>query len=140
MTPEEGVRAYVDLQGGDPAKGVMLSIHWRTFNWRTFNLAPHLWEEPAEGSVTAARAAGAIVTVPRPGQPFEPARGLPLELWWRAVAARPSTDVPARAGEAVGGEGEGKSLAPDGPVAPAGPDGPAGTNGGADPAVPLQQA
>ncbi|MDX3098591.1 MBL fold metallo-hydrolase [Streptomyces sp. ME01-24h] len=76
MTPEEGVRAHQDLRGE-----VMLPIHWGTFN-----LAPHPWEEPAEGTVTAALAAGARVAVPRPGEPFEPAAGLPLDPWWRAIA------------------------------------------------------
>ncbi|MEU5052575.1 MBL fold metallo-hydrolase [Streptomyces sp. NPDC021096] len=85
MTPEEGMRAHLDLQGGDAAAGVMLPIHWGTFN-----LAPHPWDEPAEGTVTAARRTGARVVAPRPGQPFEPGVGLPLELWWRAVAARPA--------------------------------------------------
>ncbi|MEV4740925.1 MBL fold metallo-hydrolase [Streptomyces sp. NPDC049555] len=85
MTPREGVRAHTDLQGGDASAGVMLPIHWGTFN-----LAPHPWEEPAEDSVTAARDAGARLVVPRPGQPFEPAVGLPFDPWWRAVAARPA--------------------------------------------------
>jgi L-ascorbate metabolism protein UlaG (beta-lactamase superfamily) len=76
MTPEEGVRAHQDLRGA-----LMLPIHWGTFN-----LAPHPWEEPAEGTVAAARAMGARVAVPRPGEPFEPAAGLPLDPWWRAIA------------------------------------------------------
>ncbi|MFC0598639.1 MBL fold metallo-hydrolase [Streptomyces palmae] len=81
MEPAEGLRAHADLQGGTPT-GIMLPIHWGTFN-----LAPHPWEEPAEGSVSAAEAIGATVVMPRPGQPFEPAKGLPLDRWWRAVAA-----------------------------------------------------
>ncbi|GHG47696.1 hypothetical protein [Streptomyces griseocarneus] len=44
-------------------------------------------EEPAERTLTAAQHTGARVVAPRPGQPFEPAVGLPLEPWWRAVAA-----------------------------------------------------
>lgn len=31
MTPEEGMRAHLDLQGGEP-RGVLLPIHWGTFN------------------------------------------------------------------------------------------------------------
>lgn len=81
MTPEEGVRAHRDLRGE-----VMLPIHWGTFN-----LAPHPWEEPAEGTVTAALAVGSRVAVPRPGEPFEPAAGLPLDPWWRAIAHGAST-------------------------------------------------
>ena len=61
------MRAHLDLQGGAPA-GIMLPIHWGTFN-----LALHPWEEPAEGTVAAARQAGAPLAVPRPGEPFEPA-------------------------------------------------------------------
>ncbi|MDH6706830.1 L-ascorbate metabolism protein UlaG (beta-lactamase superfamily) [Kitasatospora sp. MAA19] len=79
MTPEEGVRAHLDL-GGD----LLLPIHWCTFN-----LAPHPWEEPAERVVTAAQALGARLVVPRPGKPFEPADPPALRLWWRAVAATP---------------------------------------------------
>ncbi|MER7974951.1 MBL fold metallo-hydrolase, partial [Streptomyces sp. NPDC096080] len=52
MTPEEGMRAHLDLQGGEP-RGVMLPIHWGTFN-----LAPHPWAEPGEGTLAAARATG----------------------------------------------------------------------------------
>ncbi|MEU7167739.1 MBL fold metallo-hydrolase [Streptomyces morookaense] len=84
MTPEEGVRAHADLQRGAPEVGVLLPIHWGTFN-----LAPHPWAEPAECTMFAAHAAGAAAVIPRPGQPFEPAVGLPLEPWWRDVARLP---------------------------------------------------
>ncbi|MER5639431.1 MBL fold metallo-hydrolase [Kitasatospora sp. NPDC002227] len=79
MTPEEGVRAHLDLDGR-----VMLPVHWATFN-----LAPHPWEEPAERSLAAAQALAAELAVPRPGLPFEPAHPPALQLWWRAVAATP---------------------------------------------------
>lgn len=85
MTPAEGMRAHLDLQGGQ-ASGVMLPIHWGTFN-----LAPHPWAEPGEGTVAAAAGAGAALALPRPGEPFEPtAEGVPAEPWWRAVATAPS--------------------------------------------------
>ncbi|MFJ8130124.1 MBL fold metallo-hydrolase [Streptomyces hydrogenans] len=80
MTPEEGVRAHLDLQGGGPA-GVLLPIHWGTFN-----LAPHPWAEPGEWTRDAAAAAGQAVALPRPGQPFEPAGKLPVDAWWRGVS------------------------------------------------------
>jgi L-ascorbate metabolism protein UlaG (beta-lactamase superfamily) len=83
MTPQEGMRTHLDLQGGTPS-GVMMPIHWGTFT-----LAPHPWEEPAEGTLAAAAEAGAEIAVPRPGQPFEPANGLPLDPWWREVASPP---------------------------------------------------
>ncbi|WP_175607639.1 MBL fold metallo-hydrolase [Peterkaempfera bronchialis] len=88
MTPEEGMRAHADLSGGVPS-GVLLPIHWGTFN-----LAPHPWEEPAERTLAAAAAAGAEVAVPPPGLPFEPAGELPVHPWWRGVAA-PSGVAPA---------------------------------------------
>ncbi len=81
MTPEEGLRTHLDLSGGAPA-GTLLPIHWGTFN-----LAPHPWEEPAERTAAAARAAGAKYAVPPPGLPFEPAGEVPVEPWWRAIAA-----------------------------------------------------
>ncbi|MEU2184284.1 MBL fold metallo-hydrolase, partial [Streptomyces thermolilacinus] len=80
MTPAEGMRAHLDLQGGDPS-GVMLPIHWATFN-----LAPHPWDEPGEWTLDAADAAGQAVAVPVPGEPFEPAGALPTRPWWRPVA------------------------------------------------------
>lgn len=84
MTPAEGMRAHLDLQGGTPS-GVMLPIHWGTFN-----LAPHPWAEPGEGTVSAAKDAGARIALPRPGEPFEPtAETVPSAPWWRGVATVP---------------------------------------------------
>ncbi|MFI6370579.1 MBL fold metallo-hydrolase [Streptomyces sp. NPDC050546] len=94
MTPEEGMRAHLDLQGG-PEHGPMLPIHWATFN-----LATHPWADPGEGTVAAARAVGARVALPRPGEPFEPtAETVPSEPWWRGVALAPAGGFPA--GEAL---------------------------------------
>lgn len=80
MTPEEGVRAHLDLQGSTP-HGVLLPIHWGTFN-----LAPHPWAEPGEWTKDAAEEAGQAVALPRPGEPFEPSGALPVDPWWRAVS------------------------------------------------------
>ncbi|MFI6938215.1 MBL fold metallo-hydrolase [Streptomyces sp. NPDC050418] len=87
MRPDEGVRAHLDLQGG--AHGVLLPIHWGTFN-----LAPHPWEEPGEGTLAAAREAGVSVALPHPGLPFEPAGPLPVDPWWRTVAAQATATAP----------------------------------------------
>lgn len=85
MTPAEGMRAHLDLQGGLP-KGVMLPIHWGTFN-----LAPHAWADPGEGTVAAAVESRAPIALPRPGEPFEPGTGsVPMTAWWRAVAEAPA--------------------------------------------------
>lgn len=80
MTPEEGMRAHLDLQGGQP-HGAMLPIHWGTFN-----LALHPWAEPGEWTAAAAEAVGQAVALPIPGQPFEPAGELPGRPWWRDVS------------------------------------------------------
>ncbi|MFF7147401.1 MBL fold metallo-hydrolase [Streptomyces griseoaurantiacus] len=85
MTPEEGVDAHVDLQNGDAAAGVLLPIHWGTFN-----LAPHPWAEPGERTMWAARRAGARMVAPRPGEPFEPAAVGAVVPWWREVARTPA--------------------------------------------------
>ncbi|MER7758454.1 MBL fold metallo-hydrolase [Streptomyces sp. NPDC097619] len=77
MTPAEGMRAHLDLQGGTP-HGIFLPIHWGTFN-----LAPHPWAEPAEWSLDAAGDADQPVALPLPGAPFEPAGPLPTDPWWR---------------------------------------------------------
>ncbi|MGW7364420.1 MBL fold metallo-hydrolase [Streptomyces sp. NPDC054841] len=98
MTPAEGMNAHLDLQGGRPS-GVMLPIHWATFN-----LAIHPWEEPGEGTITAAAEAGQRIALPRPGEPFEPtAELIPAAPWWRAVAHAPvaGTAVPAAAAEGL---------------------------------------
>ncbi|WP_051941606.1 MBL fold metallo-hydrolase [Phaeacidiphilus oryzae] len=82
MTPEEGVRAHLDL-GGE----LMLPIHWATFN-----LAPHPWDEPAERTLAAAASAGVTLALPRVGAPFEPAKAPAPEPWWRAIAAPSPTE------------------------------------------------
>lgn len=81
MTPDEGIQAQLDLQGGKP-HGVMVPIHWGTFN-----LAVHPWAEPGEWTKDAAEEAEQPAAFPQPGEPFEPAGTLPLDPWWRAVAA-----------------------------------------------------
>jgi L-ascorbate metabolism protein UlaG (beta-lactamase superfamily) len=83
MTPDEGLRAHLDLQGGEP-RGALLPIHWGTFN-----LAMHHWAEPAERTMLAAHNAGQVCATPRVGQPFEPAHTTPADPWWRAVAVTP---------------------------------------------------
>ncbi|MEV8540290.1 MBL fold metallo-hydrolase [Streptomyces sp. NPDC051572] len=77
MTPEEGMRAHLDLQGGQP-HGVLLPIHWGTFN-----LALHPWAEPGEWTADEGEAAGQAVATPRPGEPFEPGGDLTTDPWWR---------------------------------------------------------
>ncbi|MFI8521010.1 MBL fold metallo-hydrolase [Streptomyces sp. NPDC085481] len=80
MSPAQGVQAHLDLQGGTSA-GVLLPIHWATFN-----LAPHAWAEPGEWTKYEAEEVGQAVAFPRPGQPFEPGGKLPSDPWWRGVS------------------------------------------------------
>ncbi|WP_030813589.1 MBL fold metallo-hydrolase [Streptomyces sp. NRRL S-337] len=89
MDPAQGVRSHLDLQGGAPT-GVMLPIHWGTFN-----LAPHPWAEPAEWTLSAGRKAGVTTVHPRPGEPFEPADPPAGYPWWRAIAVPPVHGWPA---------------------------------------------
>jgi L-ascorbate metabolism protein UlaG (beta-lactamase superfamily) len=84
MTPAEGVRTHLDLSGGS-AHGVMLPIHWATFN-----LAPHPWSDPGEGTLDAAHRAGVQAVTPLVGQPFEPADPPTAYPWWREVAVTPT--------------------------------------------------
>lgn len=89
MNPEQGVLSHLDLQGGTPG-GVLLPIHWGTFN-----LALHPWAEPADWTLTAARKAGVSTVHPRPGEPFEPADPPAVYPWWRAIAVPPAHGWPA---------------------------------------------
>ncbi|OEV06890.1 MBL fold metallo-hydrolase, partial [Streptomyces nanshensis] len=76
MTPEDGLRAHLDLTG---TAGAMLPIHWGTFN-----LAPHPWAEPGERVLAAAADVGVRAALPVPGGSFEPsAPALPGSPWWR---------------------------------------------------------
>ncbi|NJP44312.1 MBL fold metallo-hydrolase [Actinacidiphila epipremni] len=115
MTPAEGMQAHVDLSGGTP-RGVMLPIHWGTFN-----LAQHTWADPAEGTVAAARKAGARIATPRVGAPFEPAEPQPDDWWWREAALVPPGGWPAHPEPVPAG------AAPAGPAADPVRPGPAPT-------------
>ncbi|MFJ8107804.1 MBL fold metallo-hydrolase [Streptomyces sp. NPDC096132] len=91
MSPVQGVQSHLDLQQGEPG-GVLLPIHWGTFN-----LAFHPWAEPGEWTKAAADAVGQAVALPVPGQPFEPAGVLPVEPWWRGVGFVPDREWPVPA-------------------------------------------
>lgn len=93
LGPEHALEALA-LLGGAP----FLPIHWGTFA-----LAMHAWDEPAEVLLQSAPRANAPLLMPRLGEPVEPARGVPLEPWWRCAdragsgrrrAAMPPVAVP----------------------------------------------
>ncbi|WP_067865646.1 MBL fold metallo-hydrolase [Nocardia shimofusensis] len=80
MNPEEAVRAHGDLCLGDAGHGVLVPIHWATFN-----LALHGWSEPVRRLVEAARAAGTAIAVPKPGERVDPALPAQADPWWKNV-------------------------------------------------------
>ncbi|MFF0533533.1 MBL fold metallo-hydrolase [Nocardia amikacinitolerans] len=80
MNPEEAVRAHADLCVGDAGHGLLVPIHWATFN-----LAFHGWSEPVHRMVDAAKEAGTSVAVPMPGQRLLPHALPPGDSWWENV-------------------------------------------------------
>ena len=86
------MRAHGDLGGG-----VLLPIHWATFN-----LAFHRWAEPLQRLLVAAERTGAQVVVPRPGQRIDVLDPPRLEDWWTAVgSADPGAQPDGGVGSAV---------------------------------------
>ena len=83
MDPEEAVRAHGDLGGG-----VLVPIHWATFN-----LAFHRWAEPVQRLLAAAAERDVRVVVPRPGERVDVLAPPPLRDWWTAVGS--ADDHPA---------------------------------------------
>lgn len=77
LTPEETVRVHGDLGGG-----LLLPVHWATFN-----LAFHPWAEPVHRLLAAAARAGAPVVVPRPGTRVDVLDPPDVEDWWTAVGS-----------------------------------------------------
>jgi len=73
MSPEEAVRAHVDLGGK-----LMLPVHWGTFN-----LAFHAWNAPADEALAAAEALHVAIAIPQPGEWFEPSAPPAPTRWWR---------------------------------------------------------
>jgi L-ascorbate metabolism protein UlaG (beta-lactamase superfamily) len=80
MTPEEGVAAHLDVQGG-----LLVPVHWGTFV-----LAMHPWAEPVDRLLSEASATGAVVAVPRPGELVDTVAPPEPDGWWaRLPTARP---------------------------------------------------
>jgi L-ascorbate metabolism protein UlaG (beta-lactamase superfamily) len=85
MTPEETVRAHGELGGG-----LLLPVHWATFN-----LAFHPWAEPVQRLLAETARVGVPVAVPRPGERVDVLDPPQVEDWWTAVG---SVDARAAAG------------------------------------------
>lgn len=76
MLPEDGVATHVDVQGG-----LMIPVHWATFN-----LAMHDWAEPADRVWAEAKARDVRLAIPRPGERVEVDAPPPVDGWWQSVA------------------------------------------------------
>jgi L-ascorbate metabolism protein UlaG (beta-lactamase superfamily) len=76
MVPEDGVAAHVDVRGG-----LMIPVHWGTFN-----LALHDWAEPADRTWREAKARDVKLAVPRPGERVDVDNPPPVDGWWQQIA------------------------------------------------------
>ncbi|MFV0348569.1 MAG: MBL fold metallo-hydrolase [Halodesulfovibrio sp.] len=72
LTPEQAVRAHLDLQGG-----VLIPIHYATFN-----LALHDWDEPLTRCLNAAAQHDVHVSCPPPGKTVELGDCMHNAVWW----------------------------------------------------------
>jgi len=87
LGPEQAVQAHVMVQGK-----VLMPVHWGLFD-----LAAHGWTEPIERVLVAARASGATVVVPRPGESLEPGTAPGSVRWWPALPWKTEAEAPIRA-------------------------------------------
>lgn len=79
MTPEEAIRTHC-LLNETPSSGVLLPIHWATFN-----LAFHPWAEPIVRFMREKEVHGVRAVVPMPGQRVDLLKPLPRAEWWLNV-------------------------------------------------------
>lgn len=75
MTPEQSLKAHLDLQGK-----VLLPIHNGTFE-----LAFHSWTDPFERLGTLAKEAGQTMATPIMGQRWQLNETVPANPWWQEV-------------------------------------------------------
>ncbi len=75
MTPEETVKAHLDLKGK-----ILHPIHWGTFNMST-----HSWYEPIQRLVKTANQRQVTVATPLVGESIAPLEGQLGLNWWDAI-------------------------------------------------------
>lgn len=75
MTPEETIRAHLDLKGK-----LLLPIHWGAFI-----LSPHPWNEPIERVLKQAAKMKVRVTTPKIGESVVPGVEEPRGVWWKKL-------------------------------------------------------
>ena len=90
LDPDNALVVHRMLGGGAKRPGILLPIHWGTFD-----LALHPWEEPAERLVLEAARQGVHVITPRLGRAVEPSRIETVDPWWRAVRDPAASDAEA---------------------------------------------
>lgn len=84
LGPEQAVQAHGLVRGR-----ILLPIHWGLFR-----LASHGWTEPVERALAAAKASGATLALPRPGESVEPAILAPAFRWWPSLPWKTAVAVP----------------------------------------------
>jgi len=72
MTPEEAVRAHLDLRGG-----LLVPVHWATFD-----LGFHPWAEPVRRLLSATGNGDVRIALPRPGQRIDAHAPSAHVDWW----------------------------------------------------------
>jgi len=76
MTPAEAVATHLDVRGG-----LLLPVHWATFN-----LALHSWSEPVDRIWAEAKEHDVRLAVPRPGERVDCDDPAEVDGWWQALA------------------------------------------------------
>ncbi|GAA2234848.1 MBL fold metallo-hydrolase [Kitasatospora cystarginea] len=76
MTPEDAVRAHLDLRAG-----LLVPVHWCTFT-----LGLHPWAEPIERLIAETKEQGVPLAVPRPGERVDVDNPPELDHWWEGIA------------------------------------------------------
>jgi len=76
MTPEDAVKAHVDVRAG-----LLLPVHWATFV-----LSYHSWSEPVDRLWREAKELDARLTVPRPGERVDVSTPPAVDAWWQPLS------------------------------------------------------
>jgi L-ascorbate metabolism protein UlaG (beta-lactamase superfamily) len=85
LGPAHALEAHALLGGG-----TFLPVHWGTFA-----LAMHDWDQPAEALLAMASERGVQLSMPRLGEPVEPAHADKVVPWWRGVDPAGPVAAPA---------------------------------------------
>jgi len=86
MGPEQAVKAHQLVKAT-----VMLPVHWGLFN-----LAAHVWTEPMERAIVAARKSGVPLVAPMLGGSVDPLNPESVGIWWPELPWVSEEDKPIR--------------------------------------------